>query len=345
MAVKGVQQIMLGPLLTSEKAAAEVLRKIRSFGYDGIELNSYMIHKTAPIVRILTRAAGMPAGRGGSFDWPALVRDAGLEVIALHTDLGSLRRDPEAVMAEADRLGTHRLVITGMYRFDYSDRESVAKLADSLNQAGKTLKESGMRLLYHNHNAEFRRLAGPDKADGTDRADNSGGADRADGADRTDGAYKTGEADKADRTVWTDRTERTHGADDGAGASGVSRQTSYDYLLDHTDPEYVGFEFDSYWPTEAGVNTPALMRRLGSRMELWHVTDRGTRVLGASLTPILKSDTVEPGYGCMDLPLMASIAAENHTQAAILETHRNFIDHSPLRSIEISSEFMLNCIQ
>lgn len=46
------------------------------------------------MVRLLTRAAGMPTGSGGKLDWPGLVRESGLRVISLHTDLGSVERDP-----------------------------------------------------------------------------------------------------------------------------------------------------------------------------------------------------------------------------------------------------------
>ena len=52
------------------------------------------------MVRLLTRAAGMPTGSGGKLDWPALVKESGLRVISLHTDLGSVERDPAAVAAE-----------------------------------------------------------------------------------------------------------------------------------------------------------------------------------------------------------------------------------------------------
>ena len=91
--------------------------------------------------------------------------------------------------------------------------------------------------------------------------------------------------------------------------------------IEHTDPEFVNFEFDSYWPTEAGVNVPSLMRRLGTRMKLWHINDRGTRISGPSITPILKSDCMELGYGNMDLEMLSRIALENKIDAVILEMH------------------------
>ena len=43
------------------------------------------------------------------------------------------------------------------------------------------------------------------------------------------------------------------------------------------------------------------MKKLGSRMKLWHVTDRGSRQKGPAMTPILKADSLELGTGNMDL--------------------------------------------
>lgn len=57
------------------------------------------------------------------------------------------------------------------------------------------------------------------------------------------------------------------------------RKRAYDLLLSETDPEYVNFELDSYWPTEAGVDALALMKKLDTRMKLYHINDRGTRLL------------------------------------------------------------------
>ena len=152
-----VQQIMLGTVTGNETRARETLGKIKAAGYDGLELNRFMIHPSSLMVRAMTRAAGMPTGKGGNLDWPALVKEAGLEVISLHTDLGSLEREPEAVAEEARSLGTDKVVITGMYRFDYGDEAAVRDLAGRLNKAGAGLREAGISLLYHNHNVELLR--------------------------------------------------------------------------------------------------------------------------------------------------------------------------------------------
>jgi hypothetical protein len=85
-------------------------------------------------------------------DWHALLSEAGLSVASLHADLGSLEREGGAVAEEAKSFGTDKIVITGMYRFDYGDESNVRELAKRLNAAGEKLKQQGIDLLYHNHN-------------------------------------------------------------------------------------------------------------------------------------------------------------------------------------------------
>ena len=119
----------------------------------------------------------------------------------------------------------------------------------------------------------------------------------------------------------------------------------------------MNFELDSYWPTEAGVNALELMRKLDTRMKLYHINDRGTRLSKPAMTPILKSDSMELGYGNMNLfslitqaqkvnvdavilEGMTAIAKENGIDGVVLESHKNWVDDSPLKSMELSAEFM-----
>ena len=275
----GVQQIMLGTVTGSEQTAIETLKKIKAAGYDGIELNSFQIHPTSFLVRMLTKMAGMPTGKGGNYDWKKLVDEAGLEVISLHYDLGSLKRDTKNAAEEAKSFGTQYIVITGMYRFDYTSETTLKGLCSDLNTVGKALTEEGVRLLYHNHNVEFLKIKGQDIS-------------------------------------------------------------AYDYILTNTDPEYVNFELDTYWPAEAGVDVVRLMEKVGSRVKLWHVTDRGSRLTGQVMTPIIKSDSVELGKGNMPLEKLMEIAKERGVKAVVLETHRNWVDKDPMKSLEISGHWM-----
>ena len=220
----------------------------------------------------------MPVGKGGSYDWNALVKEAGLCVTSIHEDLGTIRREPETVVKEAEAFGTKYVVITGMYRFDYTDKAAVQGLCRDLNVSGKILKEAGIALLYHNHNCEFLHVE--------------------------------------------------------------PQKTAYDLLLSETDPEYVNFELDSYWPTEAGVDALALIKKLDTRMKLYHINDRGTRLLKSAMTPVLKSDSMELGCGNMNLDALIAQAKNVNVDAVILESHKNWVDNSPLRSLEVSAQFL-----
>lgn len=283
MTQKAVQQIMLGTVTGNEKQAKETLSAIKAAGYDGLELNGFMIKPTPFLVRMLTKAAGMPTGKGGNLDWVRMMKEAGLSTISIHEDLGSIERDPAAIIEEAQAFATKYVVITGMYRFDYTSEENMKQLCKRLNAAGKTLKEGGICLLYHNHNIEFQRVKGKD---------------------------------------------------------GKPGMTAYDYLLANTDPEYLNFELDSYWPTEAGVSALELMEKLGNRMKLWHINDRGTRLSKIPMTPILKSDSMELGYGNMNLEALTARALELGVDAVVLESHKNWVNKSPIDSLKLSAEFL-----
>ena len=272
-----VQQIMLGTVTGNESDARNTLKRIKAAGYDGLELNGFMIKPTSFLVRALTKAAGMPTGKGGKLDWQSLLNEADLKVVSIHEDLGSIERDVEAVIEEAHKFDTNKVVITGMYRFDYRDAALVDELCRRLNEAGKLLKAEGIELLYHNHNIE-----------------------------------------------WLD-------------CGGI---TAYQRIVEGTDPEYLNFEFDSYWPAEAGVDTLGTMKMLGDRLRLYHINDRGTKVVKTPMTPILKSDSMELGTGNMNLGAMIDIAKSAGVDAIILESHKNWIDKDPIKSLEMSCSYL-----
>ena len=108
-----VQQIMLGSVTNKAKQAKATLQAVKDAGYDGIELNGFMIRPTSFFVRMLTSLAGMPTGKGGKLDWLSLVKESGLEVVSIHEDLGSIARDINAIIKECQDFGTSKLVITG----------------------------------------------------------------------------------------------------------------------------------------------------------------------------------------------------------------------------------------
>lgn len=274
----GVQQMMLGSVCSSEDKTNEVLKKIKAAGYDGIEVNQYMIHPTSLFVRGLTKMAGMPSGNCGKYDWVSLLKNNGLEAISLHTDLDSLEKKPDYVLKDAESFKVKYIVITGMYYYSYHKLEKVVELAERLNRAGKMLMEHGYSLLYHNHNVEMVKVN--------------------------------------------------------------EEQSAYDILIANTDPQYVNFEVDAYWLSDSGKNPLDVMKKLGDRMKLWHVTDRGVRIKNTPITPIVKYDSVELGTGNLDLDALYEYCQERNIEYCILESHKNWINGSPLDSLLLSSKYL-----
>lgn len=273
--LRAIQQIQIGRITSSEAQARDTLARLVAAGFEGIELNGFMTRPIPLYVRALTKAAGMPVGRGGRLDWQRLVSDAGLTVVALHEDLGTIESTPGEVARRATDFGTSTVVITGMYRFDYGDTAAVEDLARRLNTAGRVLAGDGIRLLLHNHTAEFQRLP--------------------------------------------------------AGT------TAFPMLADQTDPDLVGFELDCFWAATAGADPLAILDTLGDRVRLLHLTDRGIRATGPTMTPIAKVDSVELGAGNLPIDALVARAIALDMDAVILETHKNWIDGSPLRSAEVSA--------
>ena len=274
----GVQQIMLSSLSKNDETLLESLKRVKEYGYDSIELNSFMIHPSSFLVRTLTRAAGMAVGNTGKRDWKNLIPQSGLKVISLHSDLNSIEGDPESVAKEALEYGTDKVVITGMYRYDYTSSSSLSSLTARLDEGGRRLKEYGVSLLYHNHNIE------------------------------------------------TVKDEKG--------------RTALDVIINGTNGDYVSFELDTFWLSEAGCPLEEWMKKMGGRLKLWHIADRGWRGNSKQIAPIVKSGSVELGTGNLPLERLLSIAKENQVQGIVLESHNNWIDNDPLESIRISGQWL-----
>ena len=113
------------------------LRRVPGLGFDGVELiGNY----------------GWPADR-----WRALLAETGLTVVAAHTGLESLEKDPASHVAFNRALGNDRLVVTALPRAP----QSLTRYHDGarrLNAIGRRLPAEGFSLVYHNHSYEFEPL-------------------------------------------------------------------------------------------------------------------------------------------------------------------------------------------
>lgn len=121
----------------------------------------------------------------------------------------------------------------------------------------------------------------------------------------------------------------------------VSPESSaFEMLLQGLNPDWVNFEFDSYWALDAGADPLSWMDRLGKRLKLYHICDRGCRKKGPYMTPILKADAIELGKGSMNIAAYAEKAVALGVDAIILEQHRNYAGKDPVLSARVSADWL-----
>ncbi|MCD8294301.1 MAG: sugar phosphate isomerase/epimerase [Clostridia bacterium] len=120
----------------------------------------------------------------------------------------------------------------------------------------------------------------------------------------------------------------------------VKGKTAYQLLIEQTDPALVGFELDGFWAADAGMDILQVMDMLGSRLKLYHITDRGSTRKGAAATPIIQYMGAELGNGNMNLEPMIRKALCLGVEAIILETHRGWENGDPVKSMQTSGEYL-----
>ena len=145
------------------------------------------------------------------------LKKLGLNPISTHQGTVTLE-NADAMIADVKAAGFKYFVIPvpPMGLFTYSDtgmgmKGDAENLTKILNTLGEKCKKAGLKLLYHNHNFEFKEDANGNKI--------------------------------------------------------------YDYMLEHTNPDYVNFQMDLYWVTKADEDPIAYFKKYPGRFKMWHVKD------------------------------------------------------------------------
>lgn len=119
-----------------------------------------------------------------------------------------------------------------------------------------------------------------------------------------------------------------------------NEKRAYDLLIEETDPKYVNFEFDSYWPSISGIDAIYYMNKLNTRMKLHHICDNGSEYEKSFITPIIKTHEIELGKGNLNLEKMIKLDREYKVDAVILEQHKNFVDGNLYQSVRESIGYL-----
>ncbi len=159
-------------------------------------------------------------------DFKALCSQCGADIISTHS---SIQEDPAKEkeieqrwrqLFEIQKACGGKYFVIPSYRVDYTT-EDLQRMCNYLNKIGKIAAEYGLKLGYHNHAAEYRKLK------------------------------------DSDAVMW-------------------------EYLVEHTDPQYVCFELDVYWCSKGGKSPVMYLKKYPDRIQLLHIKDEF--VLGKSGT-------------------------------------------------------------
>jgi sugar phosphate isomerase/epimerase len=149
----GIQQYMLRDHVKSEEKIKQILKQLKRTGFQYIEMCGFLT-EPHPMLK------GTDLELKEAFDWPAYLKETGIGVCSIHEPIEDIAADTQKIIDRARKLGTDHVVVAGSFATDYTDLDSVKKLVHDLNGAGRRLKDAGMTLLYHNHNAEIAKLKG-----------------------------------------------------------------------------------------------------------------------------------------------------------------------------------------
>jgi sugar phosphate isomerase/epimerase len=141
----GLQLYTIRDQMTADPKGS--LKKVSEIGYKLLELAGY---------------------EGGKFygfapeEFRKIVNDLGMEVLSSHINVESASNKPE----DAQRIADDHAKLGAKYAIqpwvEAKDRNIAffQKMVEQLNQAGRTMKKSGIKFGYHNHNFEFNTIDG-----------------------------------------------------------------------------------------------------------------------------------------------------------------------------------------
>ena len=93
-------------------------------------------------------------------DFAAQVKKAGLRITSTGADFNQLAKDAGSVIKDAQAFGAQQVMCAWIPHEGRFSRADVDKAVPIFTQAGRALRDAGLRLLYHVHGYEFQ--PGPD---------------------------------------------------------------------------------------------------------------------------------------------------------------------------------------
>lgn len=123
-----------------EKDPVATLERVKEIGYDYVELAGFL-NRTPKECR-------------------KLLDNAGLVPVSAHVGAEMVASDPEYAIRAAKDLDVEYIVIPWMDASKMDGKDAWLRVAEDFRRAGERLGAEGVRLCYHNHDHEFRRIDG-----------------------------------------------------------------------------------------------------------------------------------------------------------------------------------------
>jgi len=105
----------------------------------------------------------------------------------------------------------------------------------------------------------------------------------------------------------------------------------YDALINHSDPALLGFTLDTYWVAWAGLEVPALIKRMAGRIDVCHLKDLAIIENQQRYAPV--------GHGNLNWPAILAAFEEIGTQFAFVEQDDCY-DENPLDELQKSYTYL-----
>lgn len=122
----------------AENGVEAVLKNVSAMGYQQVELHTLYDMSAAELRKLLDK-----------YD---------LKAPSTHRGFKLIKEDVNGTIADAKALGLDLVIVPWLDIKEYNTKEKWVAFASELNTVGKKLKESGIRLAYHNHDFEFKAL-------------------------------------------------------------------------------------------------------------------------------------------------------------------------------------------
>jgi len=123
-----------------EKDFEGTLRKVKAFGYDGVEFAGLYGRKPKAIKKML--------------------KEIGLTAVSAHVPFADLMADPQGMVSDYAEIGCKFIAIPYLTPEYRPNAEKFSEVIEGAKVLGQAAKERGLTLLYHNHDFEFEKING-----------------------------------------------------------------------------------------------------------------------------------------------------------------------------------------